>query len=137
MAYNNFSMKKIGLQHQKIWLINQKNDHFLTNPIFSSKKLQIGLSWSKLIGFAYFFLQKCSKLNKEQYYVALIIVIAYYRFCEQFCPKKWSFLTTNVFWLIEKNLLVKLSIFIADSERAIKVVLPGFKSAEQTSFKSY
>jgi hypothetical protein len=32
---------------------------------------------------------------------------------------------------------VKLSIFIADSERVIKVAQPEFKSAEQTSFKSF
>jgi hypothetical protein len=33
----------------------------------------------------------------------------------------------------KKNLLVKLSIFIADSERAIKVAQPSFKSAERRS----
>jgi hypothetical protein len=37
----------------------------------------------------------------------------------------------------KKNLLVKLSIIIADSEKAIKVTQPGFKSTEQTSFKNY
>jgi hypothetical protein len=33
---------------------NKKNAHFLKNPNFSTKKLQIGLSWSKLNGFLIF-----------------------------------------------------------------------------------
>ena len=64
-------------------------------------------------------------------------LIAYYRFCEQFCPKKWLFLTTNVSGHLEKNLLVKHSNFIADLKRAWKVGLKFFIGAERTIFKSY
>ena len=57
--------------------------------------------------------------------------------CGQFCPKKWPFLTTNVFGHVEKNLLVKHPNFIADSKRAWKDDLRFFRGAEQTGFKSY
>ena len=48
-----------------------------------------------------------------------------------------TILTTNVSGHVEKNLLVKHSNIIADSERAWKVVLEFFIGAEQTSFRSY
>ena len=55
LAYNGFWIKKIGSQDQKLWPKNQKKCPFLKSPNFSTKKLQIGLSWSNLNGFSYFF----------------------------------------------------------------------------------
>jgi hypothetical protein len=51
------SVQRIKSYDQK----NKKDAHFLKNPNFLSKKLQIGLSWSKLNGFFYFFLKNTPK----------------------------------------------------------------------------
>ena len=52
---------------------NSQKDTSCKNPIFRQEILKIGLSWSKLNGFSYFFFLKFSELNKEQYNVAPII----------------------------------------------------------------
>jgi hypothetical protein len=44
------SVQRIKIYDQK----TKKDAHFLENPNSSAKKLQIGLSWSKLNGFSYF-----------------------------------------------------------------------------------
>ena len=59
------------------------------------------------------------------------------KFWVDFALKNENFLGLSDFGLVEKNLLVKPSVFIADSKRAIKVALLKRKSLEKSCLEDF